>query len=440
MLFVDVIRKKRDGQELSEEEIQFFVDGLTSGSIPAEQVSALAMAIFLNSMTFAEAGMLTRLMASSGTMLDWSNEGFDGPVVDKHSTGGVGDKVSFLLAPIAAACGCFVPMISGRGLGHSGGTLDKIASIPGYVSIPDEALFKKVVKEVGCAIIGQTSDLAPADRRFYAIRDVTATVESVPLITASILSKKTAAGLDGLVMDVKFGTGAFMSSAAEAEVLAKSIVGTAAASALKTHALITDMNENLGLTAGNAVEVRESVRYLTGDHREARLDDVTLQLVAEMLIVGGLETDRACARERANEAVSSGRAAEVFAKMVAALGGPTDFVENYDAHLPVAPVIMPVLAEQAGILIGVDGRKLGNAIIELGGGRRKLDDVLDLAVGFVNIAPIGAAVDGDRPLAVIHAAMQESAALASQMLREACSVDDSPPKARPMVLKTVIEA
>jgi len=285
MLFVDVIRKKRDGGELSEDEIGFFVDGLADGSLPAEQVSALAMAIFLNSMSFAEAGTLTRRMSASGVVLDWTDQDLDGPVIDKHSTGGIGDKVSFLLAPIAAACGLYVPMISGRGLGHGGGTLDKIGSIPGYNPFPDPALFRKVVREVGCAIIGQTRDLAPADRRLYAIRDVTATVESIPLITASILSKKMAAGLDGLVMDVKFGSGAFMSTPEQAEALARSIIGTADASGMRTHALLTDMNENLGLTAGNAVEVRESVDFLTGVRREQRVLEVTQSLVAEMLVV-----------------------------------------------------------------------------------------------------------------------------------------------------------
>lgn len=437
MLFVDVIRKKRDSHELSREEIEYFVNGLADGSIPAEQVSALAMAILLNTMTFTEAGILTRAMAASGTMLDWSDQHLDGPVVDKHSTGGIGDKVSFMLAPIAAACGCYVPMISGRGLGHGGGTLDKIASIPGYEAIPNAALFKKVVKEVGCAIIGQTSDLAPADRRLYSIRDVTATVESVPLITASILSKKMAAGLDGLIMDVKFGTGAFMSTTGEAETLAASIIGTAAASGMKTHALLTDMNENLGLTAGNAVEVRESVQYLVGDHREARLDEVTLRLVAEMLLVGGIESDRDAAKQRADEAVGSGRAAEVFAQMVAALGGPLDFVENYDQYLPAAAVVKAVYAEQEGILTDVDGRKFGNAIIELGGGRRNVDDALDLSVGFVDVAPIGTKIDGSRPLAVVHAANDETAALASQMLREACVLGESAPPDRAVIYKTL---
>ena len=437
MLFVDVIRKKRDGHELSDEEIAFFVNGLSDGSLPAEQVSALAMAVFLNSMTFAEAGTLTRLMAASGLMLDWSGEDLGGPVVDKHSTGGIGDKVSFLLAPIEAACGCYVPMISGRGLGHGGGTLDKIGAIPGYNATPEPALFRNVVKDVGCAIIGQTSDLAPADRRLYSIRDVTATVESIPLITASILSKKMSAGLDGLVMDVKFGTGAFMSTIEEAETLANSIIGTGGESGLKTHALITDMNENLGLTAGNAVEIRESIQYLTGDVREARLDEVTLGLVSEMLLVGGIESDRRRGIERADEAVTSGRAVEIFGQMVAALGGPADFVENCDRYLPTAPIQEPVFAEGDGILVHVDGRRFGNAIIELGGGRRKVDDELDLSVGFVDVAPIGSRIGGEKPLATVHAADEETAGTAAAMLREACRLGQEAAPERPVVYATL---
>jgi len=291
MLFTDIIRKKRDGGELTPEEIAYFVDGLADGSIPAEQVAALAMAVFLNSMSAAEAGCLTLAMAASGSVLEWQDEGLDGPVVDKHSTGGIGDKVSFLLAPIAAACGCYVPMISGRGLGHTGGTTDKVESIPGYNATPDFALFKKVVKSTGCAIIGQTADLAPADRRFYAIRDVTATVESIPLITASILSKKIAAGTQAMVMDVKFGSGAFMPGADKAEELAKSIIATAATAKLRTHALITDMNECLGHTAGNAVEIAESIEYLKNHQRESRLDEVVMSLCAEMLVATELDNE-----------------------------------------------------------------------------------------------------------------------------------------------------
>lgn len=431
MLFTDVIRTKRDGGALSDEQIQFFVDGLADGSIPTEQVSALAMAIFLNSMSFEEAGLLTSKMAASGTVLDWEKEDLGGPVVDKHSTGGVGDKVSFLLAPIAAAAGCFVPMISGRGLGHTGGTTDKVESIPGYDATPNFDLFRKTVKDVGCAIIGQTEDLAPADRRFYSIRDVTGTVESVPLITASILSKKIAAGLQGLVMDVKVGTGAFMDSHERAVELANSIIATATTAGLKTHALITDMNEVLGTTAGNALEIAESMRYLRNEEREPRLDDITLALCSEMVLVGGLEDNREAARKRCEEAVTSGRAAEIFGRMSAALGGPSDFVERYDSYLAKAPVIRAVRAE--GVVTEVNTRAVGNAIIELGGGRRKVGEQLDLAVGFSDIASIGTAVNSERPLAVIHAASEDDANMATKNILSACKFGDSVPEERPTI-------
>lgn len=433
MLFTDVIRKKRDGRELSAEEIALFVNGLADGSIPAEQVSSLAMAVFLNGMTADEAGQLTMGMATSGTVLDWRDQNLDGPVVDKHSTGGVGDKVSFLLAPIAAACGCFVPMISGRGLGHTGGTTDKIESIPGYNATPDFSLFRRVVKDAGCAIIGQTSDLAPADRRFYAIRDVTATVESVPLITASILSKKIAAGLDGLVMDIKVGTGAFMSSIDKARELAQSIIATAAAAKLKTHAIITDMNECLGESAGNALEIAESMAYLRNDHREARLDEVVMALTSEMLIVNGMESSRESARNKTDAAVTSGAAAEVFNRMVQGLGGPANFVDTFAMHLPQAQHEIPVFADRAGYLAAVDAFSVGNAIIELGGGRRALGETLDLAVGFSGMAPIGSQVGKERPLAVIHASSETRADSAATMLRNACSIADSPPPERAVI-------
>ena len=431
MLFTDVIRKKRDGGDLSDDEIQFFVDGLADSSLPAEQVSSLAMAIFLNSMSFEEAGKLTLAMAASGTVLDWSKEALDGPVIDKHSTGGVGDKVSFLLAPIAAACGCYVPMISGRGLGHTGGTTDKAECIPGYNATPDFDLFRTVVKKVGCAIIGQTADLAPADRRFYAIRDVTGTVESVPLITASILSKKIAAGLQGLVMDVKVGSGAFMETLERAQELAGSVIATAAKAGLKTHALITDMNEALGTTVGNALEIEESIRYLRNERRDARLDEVTLSLCAEMLVVGGIEDDRDNARRRCEQAVTSGRAAEIFGSMVTALGGPADLVENHEQHLVKAPVVRPVHAD--GIVARVNARAIGNALIELGGGRRKVGESLDLSVGFSDIASIGTRVDSATPLAMIHAASEADAMQAEENLLAAYTLSEKAPAGRPVI-------
>ena len=431
MLFTNVIRRKRDGGELGADEIRFLVDGLADESIPAEQVSALAMAIFLNGMSFEEAATLTIGMANSGKVLEWDPDALGGPVVDKHSTGGVGDKVSFMLAPIMAACGCYVPMISGRGLGHTGGTTDKAEAIPGYNATPDLETFRKVVEKTGCAIIGQTPDLAPADRRFYAIRDVTATVESIPLITASILSKKIAAGLHGLVMDVKVGNGAFMETADDARSLAQSIIRTAGEAGLGTRAVLTDMNEVLGTTAGNALEIAESIRFLRDDARDARLEDVTLALCAEMLIVAGLETDRAAARARCDEAVSSGRAAEAFGRMVAALGGPADIIDRYDAHLAKAPVVRAVHA--SGVVGAVDARAVGNAIIELGGGRKQVGETLDLSVGFSDIACVGTELDSGTPLAVVHAASEADAERAEKNLLAAVTLADSAPPERPVI-------
>mgnify|MGYP001822184575 CR=1 FL=1 len=435
MLFTDVIRTKRDGGELNDDQIRFFVDGLADESIPAEQVSALAMAIVLNSMSSSEVARLTLAMASSGTVLEWKDLQLNGPVVDKHSTGGVGDKVSFMLAPIVAACGCHVPMISGRGLGHTGGTTDKAESIPGYNTAPDFAKFREVVRDVGCAIIGQTEDLAPADRRLYAIRDITATVESVPLITASILSKKIAAGLDALVMDVKVGTGAFMATLDRARKLSESIIATAAMADLKTNVLITDMNEVLGRTVGNALEIAESLRYLRNEEREPRLDEVVLGLCAEMLVATGVETDQDAARNKCDEAITSGRALEIFGKMVAALGGPTDFIEKSDAHLPQAPVVRPVHA--SGYLTTVNTRGVGNAIIELGGGRHRVGEELDLSVGFSEVVSIGTRLDKETPLAIVHAASEDDAAQAEVELLAACTFADEAPDKQPVIHELV---
>jgi thymidine phosphorylase len=435
VLFTDIIRAKRDGGELSPEQIRFFVNGLADESLPAEQVSSLAMAVFLNGMSFEEAATLTIGMSQSGTVLDWSDAGLDGPVVDKHSTGGVGDKVSFLLAPIAAACGCYVPMISGRGLGHTGGTTDKAEAIPGYNTAPDFDTFKRTVTSVGCAVIGQTADLAPADRRLYAIRDVTATVESIPLITASILSKKIAAGLDALVMDVKVGTGAFMPTYEKSVELAQSIIATAAKADLRTSAVLTDMNEVLGITAGNALEIAESMAYLRNDYRDSRLDDVVMALCAEMLLITGIENDVDRALARCDKAVTSGQAAERFNEMCVALGGPAGFVANYDEHLAKAPVTKAVHA--SGYLAAVDVRAVGNAIIELGGGRRKVGETLDLSVGFSDVARIGTLLDSETPLAVVHAASENDAALAEQLLLDACTRHEASPEERPVICERV---
>jgi len=437
MLFQDVIRKKRDGGSLSDEQIQFFVDGLADNSIPAEQVSALAMAIFLNSMSFEEAGKLTSAMAASGEVLDWEKEDLGGPVIDKHATGGGGDKVSFMLAPIAAACGCFVPMISGRGLGHTGGTTDKAESIPGYNATPDYDLFRKTVKEVGCCIIGQTGELAPADRRFYSIRDVTSTVESIPLITASILSKKIAAGLQGLVNDVKVGSGAFMETIEDARMMAQSLIKTASNAGLKSHAIITDMNEVLGSTAGNALEIRESVRYLRNDVRDPRLHEVVMSLCAEMVFMAGLTDDRDIARNQCEDALASGKAAEIFGQMTAAMGGPTDFIDNYDNYLVRAPVVREVKAD--GFVTSIETRAVGNAIIELGGGRREVGEKLDFSVGFTDVVATGTDLGRQGVLAVVHAASEDDADRATQNLLNAFHCGDTAPAERPVIYEILTD-
>jgi thymidine phosphorylase len=429
----EIIRRKRDGGALDEAEIAFFVRGLTEGSIAEGQVAAFAMAVFFRGMAMDERVALTRAMAQSGRTIDWSGAGLPGPALDKHSTGGIGDKVSLLLAPLLAACGAAVPMISGRGLGHTGGTLDKLDSIPGYRTAPDLALFRTVVAETGCAIIGQTADLAPADRRLYAIRDVTATVESIPLITASILSKKLAAGLQGLVMDVKFGSGAFMVEPERARELAQSIAAVANAAGLPTTALLTDMNQVLGRTAGNALEVREAIDWLTGKADDARLGEVTLALGTEMLRLGRLAPDEAEARRRLIAARASGAAAERFQRMVAALGGPADLVERPEKHLPAAPVRHPVRADRQGFVAGIDARAVGLAVLALGGGRSRVEDRIDYGVGIAEALGIGERVERGQPLAVIHARNETEAARAAAALVAAVAIGDSAVTPGPVV-------
>jgi thymidine phosphorylase len=383
------------------------------------------MAVFFRGMSMEERIALTRAMMKSGTVLDWSTENLPGPIVDKHSTGGVGDKISLMLGPMAAACGCYVPMISGRGLGHTGGTLDKFDSIPGYRTQPDTATFRKVVREIGCAIIGQTADLAPADKRLYAIRDVTATVESIPLITASILSKKLAAGLQALVMDVKSGNGAFMSTQESARELADSIVRVASGAGVKTTALITDMNQMLGHSAGHVTEMQEAADYLTGKRRGARLDAVTRALVAEMLISGGLCNSAQEAAAKIEAALGSGRAAEIFARMVSALGGPADFLEHADRHLVKAPVIRPCLPEHTGRITAMDTRAIGVALIDLGGGRRAAQDKIDHRVGISECQSVGAQVGPDRPICLLHAADENSWNRAAAAIRAAVKIGEN---------------
>jgi thymidine phosphorylase len=436
MLTAELIRRKRDGGELSADEIEQLVFGIADGSVTDAQVGALAMAIVWRGMTPDERVAMTGAMTRSGDELDWSEAGLAGPVLDKHSTGGVGDKVSLLLAPILAACGAFVPMISGRGLGHTGGTLDKLESIPGYDVAPDPQRLRQAVARVGCAIVGQTSRLAPADRRLYAIRDATGTVESIPLIVASILSKKLAAGLDALVMDVKAGSGAFLRDTDQARELARAIVEVAVGNGMPTTAVLTDMNQVLGRSAGNAVEVRESVDHLTGAARDERVLDVTLALCAEVLVLGGLHTGVDRARAAALDALESGAAAERFAAMVAELGGPGDLVDAPARYLPSAPVTLSVGAESSGFVAGVDVRAVGIAIVGLGGGRAREDDRVDHSVGLTEVAALGERVEpGGRPLALVHAHDENSAQRAADAVRAAYVIGDAPADIRPPVIE-----
>jgi thymidine phosphorylase len=423
----DLIRHKRDGGILSAQELDALVAGIVDGSMSDGQVAAFAMAVYFRGMTWEECAALTRAMARSGAVLDWARTGLDGPILDKHSTGGVGDTVSLILAPLVAACGGFVPMISGRALGHTGGTLDKLASIPGYDAAPDLARFRRAVQEAGCAIVGQTAELAPADRRLYAIRDVTATIDSVPLITASILSKKLAASPDALVMDVKVGSGAFAGSLESAQALAENLVTVAGDAGLRAVAWLTDMNQVLGHDVGNALEVREAIDFLAGRRREGRLHAVTCALAREMLVLGGLARDHADATGPVERALDSGAAAERFDRMVAALGGPRDLVERPDRHLAAAPVRRSVAPERAGVVTRVDALTIGLVVVALGGGRRRADDAIDPAVGLTDVRGPGDRVGPDRPLAVVHARSTADAEVAARVLRGAVTVADGPP-------------
>lgn len=404
MLPQEIIRKKRNRQTLTAEEISFFINGVTSGEIADCQTAALTMAIFLNGLSKEEITSLTLNMRDSGNVLSWD---LNGPIMDKHSSGGVGDKVSLMLAPLIASCGGYVPMISGRGLGHTGGTLDKFDSIPGYKTVPDNDLFKKTVREVGCAIIGQTGNLAPADKKIYAIRDVCGTVESIPLITASILSKKLAAGLEYLVMDLKCGNGAFMPSLEDGKNLAHSIVDVANHAGTKTSALLTDMNQVLGHTVGNALEMAEAVEYLQGKNIDSRLHQITMGLCAELLTNAGLAAGTEEAHAKLEKALSSGKALEIFARMVTALGGPADFTEKYPSYLPQAAIVRPVFAPTAGYVQRMNTRNIGLSIIELKGGRTHPDQKLDYATGFSAFCQIGDYIDAQKPLAFIHAQTED---------------------------------
>lgn len=433
MLPQEIIRRKRDGQPLGEAEIAFFARGIADGSVSEGQIAAFGMAVYFQGMTPQEAAALTLAMRDTGDVLEWQDLG--GPVIDKHSTGGVGDSVSLMLGPLLAACGGYVPMISGRGLGHTGGTLDKLDAIPGYNSTPDNGHFRKTVRDCGVAIIGQTGNLAPADKRFYATRDVTATVESIPLITASILSKKFAAGLDCLCMDVKTGSGAFMPTHEDSVALAQSITSIGNAAGVRTSALITDMNQPLGSTAGNALEVREAIDFLTNARQNPRLKEVVFALCSELLLLGNLTDTQAEAAVMLEGQLSSGKAAERFGNMVHLLGGPADLVENPAKHLVAARVIKPVHPEKTGYVTGIDTRALGMAVVELGGGRMRSDDDIDPAVGLSDFITLGE--KADRPLAVVHAQDEAAWERAAAAVRGACTVSDQAPGTLPVIYETL---
>ncbi|WP_062270614.1 thymidine phosphorylase [Endozoicomonas arenosclerae] len=433
----EVIRSKREGEVLHSDAIREFILGVTDNTVSEGQVAAFAMATYFQGMSIEERVALTCAMRDSGDVLDWSGESLNGPILDKHSTGGVGDVVSLMLGPMIAACGGYVPMISGRGLGHTGGTLDKLDSIPGYTTQASEALFRTVVKEAGVAIVGQTGELAPADKRIYGIRDVTATVESIDMITASILAKKLAEGLDALVMDIKVGSGAFMPTYEKSVELAESIVQVANGAGVKTTALLTDMNQCLASSAGNAVEVREAVRYLTGEYRNERLHEITLAQASEVLVSGGLAESTEQAREKLIQALDSGKAAELFGKMVHGLGGPADFMENYDSYLPKASIIKPVYMEGEGFIATMNTREVGLSVVQMGGGRKVPTDKIDYAVGITDICRLGDRLTADTPIAMLHASDEDSWNTAATMLRNSLTLAESQPEVLPCVYRKI---
>ncbi|MCP4789900.1 MAG: thymidine phosphorylase [Gammaproteobacteria bacterium] len=437
MLIQEIIAKKRDGLVLTDGQIGCMVQGIHSGEVSDSQLGAFAMAVFMRGMSMPERVSLTQHMMHSGRVLRWQDMQLDGPVVDKHSTGGVGDKISLILAPIVAACGAYVPMISGRGLGHTGGTLDKLESLEGYNPYPNETQFKRLVQEVGCAIIGQTDDLAPADRRFYATRDVTATVESIDLITASILSKKLAAGLDGLVMDVKTGNGAFAAEYDMAYALAQSISQVAEGAGVPSHCLITDMNQVLGHSVGNAVEVQECIDCLMNPKQaEPRMRQLTLQLAAHMLQIGGIGSDIDSSFALAEQALFSGRAAEVFARMCREMGVHGAILQT-DVFAAM-PVNAPVLATHSGYVNAMDTHMIGMAMVAIGAGRRVATDQIDHGLGLTQVVPIGAYVEAGQPLAMAHTRNQEQQHVLQKALQQSLLVSEQQPVDNPIVYETIM--
>ena len=427
-----IIAAIRDKHTPTAEDLAWFADGLASGAVTDAQAGAFAMAVVLNGLTDAGRVALTQGMRDSGDVLRWD---LPGPVLDKHSTGGVGDCVSLILAPILAACGAYVPMISGRGLGHTGGTLDKLEAIPGLDVNVSEQRLRLVTREVGCAIVSATGKIAPADRRLYAIRDVTATVESIDLITASILAKKLAAGLGSLILDVKCGSGAFMKTPDDAKALAQALVSTANGAGCRTMALITDMNEPLAPALGNALEVAVCMEVLAGNTAAApRLHELTVALCVQLLVMQGADTRDAA--DKVQDAISSGAAMERFAHMIAALGGPPDMAHDWHTHLPKAPVVGEVTAPQSGYVSAIDGEALGLVVVGLGGGRKVETDRVNPAVGLAEMAGLGTYVQRGDPLCVLHAADEDSAMQAAVDVQHAITIGGAVPRG-PLILEGV---
>jgi thymidine phosphorylase len=431
----ETIRRKRDGGTLDARELALLVRAIADGSLSDAQVGAFLMAVQLCGMTHAECAAFTQAVRDSGEVFDWRRDSPPGPVLDKHSTGGVGDLVSLALGPMLAACGAWVPMIVGRGLAHTGGTLDKLESIPGYESRPPPERVRASLREAGVAIVGAGERIAPADRRLYAIRDVTATVDCLPLIVASILAKKLAAGLEALVLDIKCGNGAVLPEPERGRELALAMKSTASAAGLRLSALLTDMSEPLARSAGNALEVHEAIGLLRGEACDARLLEVTLALGAEVMQLGGLAKGAGEARRALSAALASGAAAERLARMVACLGGPADLVDRPEAHLAKTTLVVDVPAARAGVIAAVDTRAVGFAVVALGGGRTAPDQAVNHAVGFDRLLPIGSAVAKGEPIGRVHAARTGDAEEAAAALTAAYAIGDRPPAARPLVTR-----
>jgi thymidine phosphorylase len=425
-----IIAALRRGEVPSTDDLRWFATGLANGGVTDAQAGAFAMAVCWRGLGDQGRVDLTRAMRDSGKTLAWD---LPGPVLDKHSTGGVGDCISLLLAPALAACGAYVPMISGRGLGHTGGTLDKLESIPGLRTAMTEDALRTQIAGVRCAILSASADIAPADRRLYAIRDVTGTVESIDLITASILSKKLAAGLEGLVLDVKIGSGAFMATMDEARTLARALVSTAQGAGCMTTALITDMSQPLATAAGNALEVIEVMETLTGTSVNAALWDLTAALGGEALALGGIAADAADGAAQIEQALESGAAAEYFGRMVAAQGGPADFVDRWPDRLPAAPVMREVPCLRTGFVKAIDARALGEVVVRLGGGRLRDGDKVNPSVGLSDMAMIGEQLNGDLPLCLIHAASDSDAEAAIAQIQAAYELGESAPEEPPLI-------